>query len=57
MRMNTAAGVPVFKEDLGVRVCFAVLLMSLLLGMAACSTISGVGQDISDTARWTKRQL
>jgi predicted small secreted protein len=47
----------VLKEDLGVRACWVVLMMSLLLGMAACSTVSGVGQDISDTARWTKRQL
>jgi predicted small secreted protein len=48
---------PVFREDRRVRAMLAVLTISLLLGMAACSTISGIGQDISDTARWTKRQL
>ena len=45
------------KEDRRVRAMVAVLTISLLLGLAACSTISGIGQDISDTARWTKRQL
>ncbi len=31
--------------------------LAALGGLAACNTIAGIGSDISDTARWTKRQL
>ena len=32
----------------------ALILVSLL---AACSTVSGIGKDISSTAEWTKEKL
>ena len=33
-----------------------VLILCLVL-LGACGTIAGVGDDISNTARWTRRQL
>ncbi|MGB3811340.1 MAG: hypothetical protein WA943_14705 [Parvibaculum sp.] len=35
----------------------AVLLMLLSCLVAACSTVEGAGQDISDTSRWIKNRL
>lgn len=35
----------------------AVLLMLLSCLVAACSTVEGAGQDISDTSRWIKNKL
>jgi predicted small secreted protein len=32
----------------------ALILVSLL---AACSTVSGIGKDISSTAEWTKEKM
>lgn len=34
-----------------------VLLMLFSCAVAACSTVEGAGQDISDTARWIKNKL
>jgi predicted small secreted protein len=34
-----------------------VLLMLLSCLVAACSTVEGAGQDISDTSRWIKNRL
>tara|TARA_R110000868_G_scaffold162252_2_gene393324 strand:- start:1752 stop:1931 length:180 start_codon:yes stop_codon:yes gene_type:complete len=34
-----------------------MILVIFGLTLAACSTIEGMGQDVSDTARWTRNQL
>jgi len=34
---------------------FVVLIMVAML--AACSTVSGLGKDISSTAEWTKEKM
>ncbi len=40
-----------------IRRLLLILLLGAVLPVAACSTVAGVGEDISGTARWTKRQL
>ncbi|HEX7777325.1 MAG TPA: hypothetical protein VF449_12440 [Parvibaculum sp.] len=37
------------------RLVAVLMLMSCLV--AACSTVEGAGQDISDTARWVKNRM
>ena len=34
-----------------------MILVIFGLTLAACSTVEGIGQDVSDTARWTRGQL
>ncbi len=34
-----------------------MILVAFGLALAACSTIEGIGQDVSDTARWTRNQM
>tara|TARA_R110000868_G_scaffold120275_2_gene319327 strand:+ start:8143 stop:8322 length:180 start_codon:yes stop_codon:yes gene_type:complete len=34
-----------------------MILVIFGLTLAGCSTIEGMGQDVSDTARWTRNQL
>lgn len=34
-----------------------VMLISMTLSFAACSTVAGVGKDIQDTANWTKEKM
>jgi len=34
-----------------------LVVMLLALNMAACSTVSGVGKDISSAADWTKEKM
>jgi predicted small secreted protein len=35
----------------------AILLLLTAFAVTACSTVEGVGQDISDTSRWVKNRL
>lgn len=35
----------------------AVLAVFLVLSMSACSTVKGVGQDISNGADWVQKKL
>ncbi|HUD51789.1 entericidin EcnA/B family protein [Parvibaculum sp.] len=35
----------------------ALLLLLTAFAVTACSTVEGVGQDISDTSRWVKNRL
>jgi len=34
-----------------------MLIFAATCALAACSTIEGVGQDLSDGARWTRNQM
>lgn len=34
-----------------------MLIVAVSCALAACSTIEGVGQDLSDGARWTRGQM
>lgn len=34
-----------------------ILIVSIALGLTACSTVSGVGKDITGAADWTKEKL
>lgn len=34
-----------------------LLILALLLGLAACNTVDGIGQDISETAKSVKDTL
>jgi len=35
----------------------AVLVLVLVLGLPACSTVAGFGKDIQSSAEWTKEQM
>ena len=39
------------------RLLFMICCLGLLLGVTACNTVAGVGEDVSSSARWIKRQL
>lgn len=34
-----------------------IVFVTLLGALGACSTVEGVGRDISDTARWVRQQM
>jgi len=34
-----------------------ILALILASSLAACSTVSGIGKDISSTAEWTKEKM
>jgi predicted small secreted protein len=34
-----------------------VVALMLVLALAACSTVAGVGQDIKSSAEWTKEKM
>ena len=34
-----------------------IVALILAANMAACSTVSGIGKDISSTAEWTKEKM
>lgn len=34
-----------------------IMLITLTMSFAACSTVAGVGKDIQDTANWTKEKM
>jgi predicted small secreted protein len=34
-----------------------VVALMLILALAACSTVAGVGQDIKSSAEWTKEKM
>lgn len=39
------------------RKIFLLGCLSLITGLAACSTVAGAGQDLQDTSMWVKRKI